>query len=340
MTVLHMQRRETLTIDALDALDVRRPDIQRDVDEDRIAEIVSYQLSALERYDETVFLGDIVLGVDSDRLHWIVDGQHRFGAMMQLKQQLGSRAGKQLVSVTFVRLDARFTLQHAFELVNKSVPVPQHVIAAMTHEYEDRILKGFAHRFKEAFRPFIVTSACPRKPNVNLQHILDRMFQTGRIAAFGSAGELFDRALEMNSRFEQLADDEFRDKVNDKLRKAPGSSKSKTYTPLFLSLDPECEWVTDDDPRVATRRRAGARKPLPQSVRYDVWNRDVGEKHAFGCCTVCTRRISIQSFHVGHIVAVANGGTDNIDNLCVLCSACNLAMGTTDLNEFRMRYYG
>jgi len=36
----------------------------------------------------------------------------------------------------------------------------------------------------------------------------------------------------------------------------------------------------------------------------------------------------ITTFHTGHIVAVADGGSNHIDNLEPICSSCNYSMGT------------
>jgi len=46
------------------------------------------------------------------------------------------------------------------------------------------------------------------------------------------------------------------------------------------------------------------------------------------------------TFHCGHIVSHANGGSMHIDNLRPICASCNLSMGTQNMNEFRQQFFG
>jgi hypothetical protein len=34
------------------------------------------------------------------------------------------------------------------------------------------------------------------------------------------------------------------------------------------------------------------------------------------------------------------GGTNELDNLRVICSECNLSMGTDDLEQYKTKFYG
>ncbi len=44
-------------------------------------------------------------------------------------------------------------------------------------------------------------------------------------------------------------------------------------------------------------------------------------------CATCRRSIKLRKFHVDHIVAVANGGSNWPQNLQLLCKTCNLKKG-------------
>ena len=53
-----------------------------------------------------------------------------------------------------------------------------------------------------------------------------------------------------------------------------------------------------------------------------------------GHCAGCNGFFEIRNFTVDHIVAKSKGGTDHLDNLQLLCSACNSTKGTKTQTEF------
>jgi hypothetical protein len=92
-------------------------------------------------------------------------------------------------------------------------------------------------------------------------------------------------------------------------------------------------------PNKVENKNIKARKTIPKKTREAIWKRDCGDNIA-GKCYCCSVGISaLGSWHAGHIVAQANGGTDTYDNLRVVCSPCNLAMGVENMEEFKKRCY-
>jgi 5-methylcytosine-specific restriction endonuclease McrA len=59
----------------------------------------------------------------------------------------------------------------------------------------------------------------------------------------------------------------------------------------------------------------------------------------YGNCEVCNEVISVFDFHASHIVSKHNGGSDFIENLACACANCNLSMGTTNLRDFKKKYF-
>ena len=55
--------------------------------------------------------------------------------------------------------------------------------------------------------------------------------------------------------------------------------------------------------------------------------REVVEQRAQSRCEYCLAlaKITPQTFHIEHIIPLSKGGTDEPDNLCLACSACNFA---------------
>lgn len=68
------------------------------------------------------------------------------------------------------------------------------------------------------------------------------------------------------------------------------------------------------------------RKSLSKKTRFEVFKRD-----SF-TCQYCGAHPPSVILHIDHILAVASGGTNSIDNLITSCQPCNLGKGARDLN--------
>jgi hypothetical protein len=64
---------------------------------------------------------------------------------------------------------------------------------------------------------------------------------------------------------------------------------------------------------------------LGKKMRFEVFKRD-----GF-TCVYCGGQPPKVVLHCDHVVAVANGGTNDIDNLVTACDACNLGKGAREL---------
>lgn len=69
------------------------------------------------------------------------------------------------------------------------------------------------------------------------------------------------------------------------------------------------------------------RKAISTKTRFDVFKRD-GFK-----CVYCGATPLAELLHVDHIIAVADGGQNDIDNLCTSCAPCNLGKGARSLAD-------
>lgn len=68
------------------------------------------------------------------------------------------------------------------------------------------------------------------------------------------------------------------------------------------------------------------RKPLGKKTRFEIFKRD-----GFACqyCGATPPKVVLQ---VDHIVAVAAGGANDMDNLITSCQPCNIGKGANDLS--------
>ena len=68
-------------------------------------------------------------------------------------------------------------------------------------------------------------------------------------------------------------------------------------------------------------RKQRKRKVLTKSIRHEVFKRD-GFR-----CVECGATNKETTLHIDHIIPLAQGGSDEFDNLQTLCEECNLAKG-------------
>jgi len=92
----------------------------------------------------------------------------------------------------------------------------------------------------------------------------------------------------------------------------------------------------------AVPQAASAQRPtIPKKVRIETWDKYIGRVIGEAPCMCCEKEnITQMTFHCGHIVSHANGGSMHIDNLRPICASCNLSMRTQNMNEFRQKFFG
>jgi len=78
---------------------------------------------------------------------------------------------------------------------------------------------------------------------------------------------------------------------------------------------------------------------LPKKTRDRVWDKYVGRTEREGKCFVCKDKITIGNWECSHVIAVANGGKNNLDNLRPLCKTCNRDMGIMNMNEYKKKFH-
>lgn len=78
--------------------------------------------------------------------------------------------------------------------------------------------------------------------------------------------------------------------------------------------------------RSERRRRAAARGVRSEAYsRQELFDRDAG------LCRYCGRQAGAD-WHIAHLVALARGGEDTLDNVAVSCATCNIADGVGRLS--------
>lgn len=89
----------------------------------------------------------------------------------------------------------------------------------------------------------------------------------------------------------------------------------------------------------AIAKPSAPRKAIPKKVRGEAWTNQFGDSTT-GACYSCRTPLGVfDTWHAGHIVSHANGGSDMASNLRPVCASCNLSMGTENMDDFKARCY-
>ena len=330
------QERWSGTLAELCALPLQSPEIQRDVDPERVDAIVAFQQSRLRDHGCLLFLGDIAT-LMSDRGHlWIVDGQHRLRAARRLAAERPDHPATLLV----VSSDA-LPLHEAFRLVNAAVPVPEWLVEGTLQSRQRAVVRQVEAGMRKRFGSFLSTATTPRRPNVSLSALVSALATVAcrRPDAFPNAPDAVMAFLEW---------------CNAELRaRHPGTAVTAAAVdkgaragiePLFFGNDPTFEFVSEwldvwqAEPSPVPQQPASAvKKKIPKATRMALWNRTFGERRGVGKCHCCGREVTQQAFECGHVVASSHGGSDALDNLRPLCAVCNRSMGAEDMTAFMAR---
>ena len=80
-------------------------------------------------------------------------------------------------------------------------------------------------------------------------------------------------------------------------------------------------------------------KKIPLSIKNQLWFKYFGKEKAIGICNLCKEEIHITNFHTSHKISRFNNGSDELENLIPLCKSCNLSMGKTNYDDYKLKYH-
>ena len=332
------------TLSQLAQLPLLVPEIQRPADLQRVEEIVQYHANTGGGNNrQPVLIGDLIVAHSQDGDAWVVDGQHRWLAYQRLAPVYPDAAA----TVELIRLgvEGAPTMAELFKVVNRSVPVPDYVIKAVLDGTHRQVLDQFGRMVEGAFAPFASRATNPRRPNISVPRLLDRLAESVALQQLGDAASLFEY-LRWTS--ERLGHRDIRN-----TERANAKAVKHKCEPLYITSDADDAWMSDPVALLtflAQRRpkeggstpTAAPRPPsasLPSAVRLAVWNEAFGDDAGKGKCVCCSAAVTQQTFECGHVVPRAKGGTDATSNLRVVCRKCNRSMGTRNLFEFKAEYF-
>ena len=333
--------------DLLKTYQIIIPEFQRVINNNKIKEIVDYQISYKKKYDCFNFLGTLILCKLEDKtnnstIYYLIDGQHRYETM---KHIVKNHYHEFQVYIQIIHVNNIEEMRHHYSIINKNTPLPE-----LNYEIVDKdkqILQDVYDYFQEKYsndiwsyklrthRPRIYVNAFQEtvlyiynniknmihKSSVLIQIIEDYNFvlsQRSRDSFINVSPTMFETARSWNFYLGLYS-----------------YKHEQDYCFIWAKQIVEYKTGTKIKDKSKSRKKANISKSLSDSV----WVKYMGQDSARAYCLICNNNIISRfsgnnKFHCGHIQSEANGGTIHIDNLLPICSTCNSSMGTTHMDEY------
>ena len=321
-------------------LNIVKPDIQRIVDLDKVAEIINFQLEFKRNNDFFNFSasGPINIHIWNGQA-LLIDGQHRYAALDRLHNKLGHNIKSY---VNFVTVNTQEELEFNYKMINMNTPLPDFSEFPLL---DKKIPETVAADFKLKYPDIWSKTSRSRRPHIFWNHFQETLaYICSEIPDIKTGKKLTTIVQDYNDKLQRWSRENFKG-VNDKMYKKAKKSG------LFLGLDKyknseeyRYDWarkiVEEQTGRTIKKKTImNKKKNIPKKIKADLWNKHIGKNKGESICIVCrTTKISMLDFHAAHIISEANGGTVEIDNLLPACAQCNSSMGTRNMPEYIKQY--
>lgn len=320
---------------------IELPNIQRIRYDEKVDEIVDYQLKYYINEKEFNFLGVINIHycVENDTIY-LVDGQHRF----ESAKKLYTLAHDVKIGVECVIVQCIDQLIVNYNHINKYTPLPE-----FPADIDKCIPEKAAEYFFAKYPTIWSTNSRANRP-----HIFKNYFQEalGVIASHAKTQIINHQSLiciveDFNTKMSLWETSQYPCPKTITHKMLTKCSESQFYLGLYAHVSDEFrfKWVQKIIEQltgvvIKSTREKQTKKAIPKHIKVLCWNAAFGVDARTASCPCCEMEtIDITHFHAGHIISEKNGGLTVVDNLIPICGQCNLSMGTSDFVTYKTNYH-
>jgi hypothetical protein len=338
-----MHKIEKINICDLIKLNIELPNIQRIYDNDKINEIVNYQEKYFKANKTFNFLGVICINIldnDSVKKYYLIDGQHRYYALIKLMEKGYCDLE---IFCEWVPIDSIDKLRENYLLINKNTPLPD-----FSDDIDKNIVEESFLYFEKKYNKIFKNAGKVNRPHINKNNFQEAIAFIVENLKIDNSMDLIEMIDSFNKNVRNWEHDDFpkSNTITDNMIKV--CYETDFYLGLFIYKGEPYgyDWVKDlikiktgkvvkNQPKDEKNKKI----KIPINKRQEVWDKWIGNISTSKCFCCRNNEIKIANFEVGHVIAEANGGTLDVKNLRPVCSACNTSMGTTHMEEYMGKNY-
>ena len=318
------------------------PEWQRENYNDKINDIINFQIKTYEKTNKFMFINNIVIDycIENDTFY-LIDGQHRYKAAIELAKEYNQIN----IWFEFILSNNLTEVKEHFELINKHTLQPEkisNITKKIFDYYQNKYKKIFKSDVKTTKKPYILSNVFisaisylidELNKKYNKQHTFDEIItiinNKNNICSNYTLNDW--KLIKDLKNLESIID--IADKNKFYLGVYTQSKKEYTYKWIQEIL----EYHETKQPKQTTQPMKKQKiPPMKKQKIWEYWKGNVNKANCH-CC-----RISIiysTSYHCGHIIAESDGGTTDINNLRPICQSCNSSMNNMNMIEYMNNNY-
>jgi len=306
---------------------VEIPQEQRLRDEDKITEIVKYQMDYYQKHQHFNFIGSLIFNKIQDKeVYYLTDGQHRYFAM----KELFNKKYQAQIFIEILLINNLENFKENYCIINKNTPLPE-----FPENIDKQIVESVAlHFFKKYFTLFKTNRA--NRPNLNKNHFQSSVAFLLEKLPDKSSNDLIKLIEDKNTKIRNWRNYGHL-KISENMLNL--AEENKFYLGLFVYKEDNAggyQWIRDlvqenSGKMIKTRMR---KTRISKQIKDQVWEEYMGNVREALCYCCRNNKIKNTSYHCGHVLSEADGGELELENLRPICGECNAKMSTTNMREY------